>query len=143
MYWLWGGVALPTEHNEPGQDDEHVVDNIEGKAPFVPIAHGQPVVGDANAAEGPARDPEEVTAAVEAGLDPKNPDAIEDGEDLEGILELIGMQGPLAELVQSGTFSAVLVPMTVFIGIWIPYLSGKIVLVFLANPVPPLIKLLL
>ena len=142
MDWLWGGVSQAApQPEEQGEDDEHVVDNIANEAPFVPVGLGQLAIGNENVAENPAQDPEVLRAAVEAGLNPNDPEVIEEGEDLEGIMELIGMQGPLAGLVQNGMFSAVLISLTVFFGIWVPYIMGKLVLVLLANPVSLLIKL--
>jgi len=142
MDWLWGDLTpVPGQVEQARGDDEHVVDDLADEAPFVPIEHGQPVIEDANIAANPGRDPEVVAAAVQAGLDPNQAEAVEDGEDLEGIMELVGMQGPLAGLIQNGMFCAVLVSLTIFFGTWIPYIAGKIFLVFLANPVLLLIKL--
>ena len=142
MDWLWGGLTPGLERTEQArEDDEHVVDDLADEAPFVPVEHGQPVIEDANNAANPGQDPEVVAAAVQAGLDPNEAEAIEDGEDLEGIMELVGMQGPMAGLIQNGMFCAVLVSLTIFFGMWIPYIAGKVFLVFLANPVSLLIKL--
>lgn len=142
MDWLWGDLtATPGQVEQAGGDDEHIVDDLADEAPFVPIEHGQPVIEDANIAANQGRDPEVVAAAVQAGLDPNEAEPVEDGEDLEGIMELVGMQGPLAGLIQNGMFCAVLVSLTIFFGTWIPYIVGKIFLVFLANPVSLLIKL--
>ena len=142
MDWLWGGlVPIPDRNEQAGADDEHVVDDLAEEAPFVPVENGQPVIEDANNAANPGQDPEVVAAAIEAGLDPNEAEAIEDGEDLEGIMELVGMQGPMAGLIQNGMFCAVLVSLTIFFGMWIPYIAGKVFLVFLANPISLLIKL--
>ncbi|MCJ1312822.1 hypothetical protein MMC25_006498 [Agyrium rufum] len=157
MEWLWGSIPpLPAErpigprdaiaaNAEEGQDDAHVVGNPADEAPFVPIENGQPVVhhGDPGGAEAPAApNPEVMRAAAEAGINLNDADpAIDDGEDLEGIMELIGVQGPIIGLVQNGVFSAVLISITVFLGVWIPYILGKVVLVVAANPLTLLIKL--
>lgn len=142
MDWLWGGVTPLAEHvHEEGQDDEHIVHDLAEEAPFVPVLHGQPVVEENHAVDHVERNAGAVAAGPAAILDVNDAEAVEEGEDLEGIMELIGMQGPLAGLAQNGMFGAVLVSTTVFVGIWIPYICGKFVLVFLANPVPLLIKL--
>ena len=142
MELLWGGTAQAAIRPEdPGEDDEHVVRDVQEEAPFVPMAQGQLVVHEGNGAGNAVQDPEVLRAAAEAGLDPNDAEAVDDGEDLEGVMELIGMQGPLAGLVQNGMFSAVLISVTVFLGIWIPYIAGKLVLVFLANPVSLFVKL--
>ena len=140
--WLWGGVAEGTVavDNQPAHD-ERVVEDIAREAPFVPVARGQPLLENAVDAANPGQDPEVVRAAVEAGINPNQPEAVEDGEDLEGIMELLGIQGPIAGLIQNGIFSAILISMTVFFGIWVPYIAGKMVLVFVANPFSLLIKL--
>ncbi|KAL4785518.1 hypothetical protein BJX76DRAFT_324456 [Aspergillus varians] len=79
--------------------------------------------------------PPENAAFPNLGADPNDLDAIEEADDLEGILELIGMQGPIFGLLQNGVFCALLISFTVAAGIWLPYLAGKIALVLLANPV--------
>ncbi|KAK3331588.1 hypothetical protein B0T19DRAFT_413614 [Cercophora scortea] len=73
-------------------------------------------------------------AAEAAGLDPE---AIEDAEDLEGILELLGMRGPVAGLFQNAIFCAFLVSITIFVGIFIPYNVGRITVWIVANPMRP------
>ncbi|KAL2020037.1 hypothetical protein VTK56DRAFT_8940 [Thermocarpiscus australiensis] len=83
-------------------------------------------------AENENRDREVVEAAVAAGLDPE---AMEDAEDLEGILELLGMRGPVAGLFQNAIFCAFLVSITIFLGIFLPYNIGRITVWTVANPV--------
>ncbi|KAK0738953.1 hypothetical protein B0T18DRAFT_423279 [Schizothecium vesticola] len=80
------------------------------------------------------RDREAAEAAAAAGLDP---DAIEDAEDLEGILELLGMRGPIAGLFQNAIFCAFLVSITIFVGIFVPYNIGRMTVWTLANPMRP------
>ena len=141
-YWLWGGLALPPDQVEdPAGDDEHVVNEIADEAPFVPVAHGQPQMPAPNEDNVPGQDPEVVAAALQAGIDPNENEAVDDIEDLEGMMELVGMQGPLAGLIQNGMFCACLVSMTIVFAIWIPYMSGKLFLVLLTHPVSLLIKL--
>ena len=140
--WLWGGAAPePPPSEQPASDDEHIVDNIANEAPFVPMEHGHPLRAADNDGEVPGQDPEVVAAAIQAGLDPNEVEAADDIEDLEGIMELVGMQGPLAGLVQNAMFCACLVSLTIFFGVWIPYISGKLFLVFLAHPLSLLFKL--
>ncbi|KAL2170742.1 hypothetical protein VTG60DRAFT_4490 [Thermothelomyces hinnuleus] len=91
-------------------------------------------------------DPEEEVvenaAANEAGQDRQGADAaggldaeaIEDAEDLEGILELLGMRGPVAGLFQNAIFCAFLVSITIFVGVFIPYNIGRVTIWGLANP---------
>jgi E3 ubiquitin-protein ligase MARCH6 len=79
----------------------------------------------------PDRDREVAEAAAAAGLDAE---AIEDAEDLEGILELLGMRGPVAGLFQNAIFCAFLVSITIFVGVFIPYNLGRLAIWGLANP---------
>lgn len=127
--WFWADIA-PEElgPERPQQDDEHIVENPALEAPFIPV-HNNGRLADEGIAE------DEDDDAGEAGMDANDVDAIEEADDLEGILELIGMQGPIFGLLQNGVFSALLISLTVALGIWLPYLWGKIALVLLANPV--------
>lgn len=68
--------------------------------------------------------------------------ADEDGaDDFEGIMELVGMRGPLIGLVQNAAISSVLITATVAIGVVFPYVAGKTVMLVLAHPVLFFIKL--
>jgi E3 ubiquitin-protein ligase MARCH6 len=138
--WFWGDIPpaqVPVAAEGElvaDEDDEHIVEDIADEAPFVPFAQALPLpVVNQPAANG-ALNPELVAAAAQAGLDPNDPDAIEDAEDLEGILELIGMQGPIIGLFQNALFSAVLIFISVLAAVWVPYVYGKLVLLTTAMP---------
>ncbi|KAK1546029.1 hypothetical protein CPAR01_03531 [Colletotrichum paranaense] len=77
------------------------------------------------------QDREVVEAAVAAGLDPE---AIDDAEDFEGIMELIGMRGPIAGLFQNAIFCVVLVSVTIFVCVFIPYNLGRVSVWAAMNP---------
>ncbi|KAF3906371.1 hypothetical protein ABW20_dc0104406 [Dactylellina cionopaga] len=64
-----------------------------------------------------------------------------DVDDFDGVMELIGMRGPLMALVQNGIFSAVLISATIGIGVWVPYMWGRMVLMILSNPLGFFIRL--
>lgn len=139
--WLWGNVALPVEPAEQqAGDDEHVVDDIADEAPFVPVVRAQQLLPGLNNAGNQPQDPEVAAAAAQAGIDPNEAEALDDIEDLEGVMELIGMQGPLAGLIQNGMFCAVLVSLTICFALWVPYISGKMFLSVLADPIRILVK---
>ncbi|KAI9055712.1 hypothetical protein LZ554_000654 [Drepanopeziza brunnea f. sp. 'monogermtubi'] len=131
--YLWGGVGEGIIHEDLGTNDEHIVQDLAAEAPFVPVHHHDVLEQDADFAE---PDQAVVDAAIAAGLDPNDPDAIEEAEDFEGIMELIGMRGPIFSLVQNALFSAFLLALTVAIGIWIPYNIGRVSLLVAANPGP-------
>jgi len=59
----------------------------------------------------------------------------EAADDFEGIMELVGMRGPLIGLVQNAAISSMLITATVAIGVTFPYVAGKTVMVVLAHPV--------
>ncbi|KAI1404483.1 hypothetical protein F4819DRAFT_447743 [Hypoxylon fuscum] len=75
--------------------------------------------------------PDVIEAAVAAGLDPE---AVEDAEDFEGIMELIGMRGPVAGLFQNAIFCAFLVSISIFLCIFVPYNVGRVSVWIVANP---------
>ncbi|KAF5865156.1 hypothetical protein ETB97_005060 [Aspergillus alliaceus] len=126
--WFWADVTPVDQAQEPPPpDEERIVEDPAMEEPFVPLQNNR---RPANAG---AQENQGIFA--DAGLDGNDVDAVEDGDDLEGILELIGMQGPIFGLLQNGVFSALLISFTVSIGIWLPYLWGKIALVLLANPI--------
>ena len=135
MELMWGGVPLPNDHvDQPAGDEEHVVNDIANEAPFVPVARGQHLIPAQNEAPDLARDPDVVAAAVQAGIDPNGREALDEIEDLEGIMELIGMQGPIVGLIQNGMFCALLVSLTITATIWVPYMFGKVFLTLLNHP---------
>jgi E3 ubiquitin-protein ligase MARCH6 len=129
--WMFGDIAPTVQPAEEGGNDEHIVRNLADEAPFVPFLgneprdHGNPA----------PQDPEVAAAAAQAGIDVNDQEAIEDAEDLEGILELIGMQGPIVGLFQNALFSAVLITATLACAVWLPYLWGKFVIILVGNPV--------
>ncbi|KAI4178089.1 MAG: hypothetical protein LQ346_007569 [Caloplaca aetnensis] len=157
MTWLWGESRPNTDAHamQAAADDEHVVQDLANEAPFVPVEHGQFMLdehgqfmldehdanGDANEAQGPVQDGRVAAEAIQAGIDPNEVEAVEEVEDLEGVMELVGMQGPIAGLIQNGMFCAVLVALTIVFAIWIPYIMGKMFLIILANPLSLLVKM--
>lgn len=151
--WFWGDITLnnavdpvPTAANEERLD---AGGDAAQQAPFVPVQDGHPVQ---HANHQPAQpqearprqdgnlgpDPEVLAAAQQAGLDAE---AAEDAEDIEGILELIGMQGPLIALVQTSAFCTILVCGTVLAAVGLPYLGGKLVLSIIGSPIDFAFKL--
>ncbi|TGO57247.1 hypothetical protein BOTNAR_0205g00130 [Botryotinia narcissicola] len=130
--WLWGRPDDVAQEEDLGVNDEHIIEDIADEAPFVPVAqarrdafdHGDEGDGDVEVRE----------AAIAPALDPEAD--IEDAEDFDGIMELVGMRGPLFGLVQNAIFSAFLLGITIGIVIWIPYNIGRISILLLANPGP-------
>ncbi|KAL6711520.1 hypothetical protein ACN47E_004454 [Coniothyrium glycines] len=135
--WMFGDIVPAAPAVEDAGNDEQIVRNVADEAPFVPFLGNEP------RDHGNARiqDAEVAAAAAQAGIDVNDQEAIEDAEDLEGILELIGMQGPIVGLFQNALFSAVLISATLGCAVWLPYLWGKVVLLFMGSPVSLLIKL--
>ncbi|KAL9104619.1 MAG: hypothetical protein Q9163_000484 [Psora crenata] len=135
MDLMWGGIPPPNDQvDQPAGDDERVVNDIANEAPFVRVAHGQHLIPAQNEAPNPGQDPDVVAAAAQAGVDPDGGEGIDEIEDLEGIMELIGMQGPLIGLVQNGLICALLVSLAMAAGLWVPYIFGKVFLTMLDHP---------
>ncbi|KAK5136710.1 hypothetical protein LTR08_002363 [Meristemomyces frigidus] len=137
--WFWGDIQ-GNNVNEivPASNEER--EEAEQEAPFVPVQQGalQPPPAPVLDHALHHHDPEVVAAAAEVGLDA---DAIEDAEDLEGIFELIGLQGPLIGLFQTSTFCTILVTGTVYGAVGLPYVWGKLVLNFIGSPAYFLIQM--
>ncbi|KAI9640137.1 hypothetical protein NHQ30_011539 [Ciborinia camelliae] len=127
--WLFG---RPADEEDFGANDEHVIEDLAAEPPFVPVV---PARHDGfGHIDEDAEDPEVREAAIAAGLDPEAD--IEDGEDFDGVMELVGMRGPLFGLVQNAIFSMFLLGITIGIVVWIPYNIGRITILLLANPGP-------
>ncbi|PQE08361.1 hypothetical protein CJF32_00002552 [Rutstroemia sp. NJR-2017a WRK4] len=134
--WLWGGADGLGRREDIGANDEHVVEDLAAEAPFVPVVPPRDAFGRAEGGNA-EQDREVLDAAIAAGIDPNDADP-EDPEDFDGIMELIGMRGPMFGLFQNAIFSCFLLALTVAIGVWIPYNIGRISLLLLANPGPAL-----
>ncbi|KAF2276304.1 uncharacterized protein EI97DRAFT_377478 [Westerdykella ornata] len=135
--WVYGDIA-PDAHADDGDaNDERVVQDMGNEAPFVPFEDNEP----RPAINPPVQDPEVAAAAARAGINLNDEEAIEAAEDLEGIMELIGMQGPLIGLFQNVVFCSVLVVLTLAFAVWVPYLLGKGVFLCVAHPVAFLLKI--
>ncbi|KAK5123742.1 hypothetical protein LTR85_002378 [Meristemomyces frigidus] len=143
--WFWGDIGpqqAGASEPVPAPNEERA-EQAEQEAPFAPVTNVQPAINPAPADQGEHEhvhhhDPEVLAAAAQAGLDA---DAIEDAEDLEGIFELIGFQGPLIGLFQTSTFCTILVIGTVFGAVGLPYIWGKLVLNFVGSPAYFLIQM--
>ncbi|KAI0845942.1 hypothetical protein F5Y00DRAFT_245316 [Daldinia vernicosa] len=124
--FMWGDVeAGHLDEIEP----EEAVDifGVNQNAPFFDNDRG---------IEGEGEDeiemaPDVVEAAVAAGIDPE---AVEDAEDFEGIMELIGMRGPIAGLFQNAIFCAFLVSISIFACVFVPYNFGRVSVWVVAHP---------
>ncbi|KAL4879025.1 hypothetical protein BJY04DRAFT_194596, partial [Aspergillus karnatakaensis] len=126
--WFWADVILDDLNQGPQADvDDDVLVEAAVDEPLAHPGHVENLDVNGN----PPEDPE----FPDIGGDANDLDAIEEADDLEGILELIGMQGPIFGLLQNGVFCALLISFTVAAGIWLPYLAGKIALVLFASPI--------
>ncbi|RKF73343.1 ERAD-associated E3 ubiquitin-protein ligase doa10 [Golovinomyces cichoracearum] len=136
--YLWGGVGddRPNEIFEANLEETRHI--MVADAPLPPAA------GNNAFRHGDNRevDQEPAEALVAAGINLNDPDAVEDAEDFEdfeGIMELLGMRGPIFSLVQNALFSTLLLGLTITIGVWLPYNIGRVSLLLMANPGPALI----
>lgn len=136
--FMWGDVPLA---DVDGVHQEAV--DIFGDNLNPPFMHGGDDGEDSEEDDqgGDQEVPDLVGAAVAAGLDPEaaaaaglDPEVVEDAEDFDGIMELIGMRGPIAGLFQNAVFCAFLVSISIFISVFVPYNIGRVAAWVLANP---------
>lgn len=140
--FMWGDLEARELEVGPevnaAVDDEHADHHLHEADDFVDADddiysdedNGEEEEADDDAEE-VVRDPEVVEAAAAAGLDPE---AVDDAEDIEGVLELIGMRGPLIGLFQNAIFCSVLVSVTIFICVFLPYNLGRFSIWSAMNP---------
>ena len=140
--WLWGGMVPSVDANAAAmRDEEHVVEDPQAEAPFVPAANNmlppdqhegdqqnQMVAADVEA------------AAREAGVNPAAEDDLVEFEDMDGIMELLGLQGPIEGLFQNAMFCALLVSVALIFGVWLPFVMGTSFVTTLSDPVLFLFK---
>ncbi|KAJ6786646.1 hypothetical protein PWT90_03586 [Aphanocladium album] len=119
--FMWGDLDRHAEELEMQAADEQAADDDA----WVDIVDGDVIMEDALA---PGEDPME---AAPGGFDQE---AIDDMEDFEGVMELIGMRGPIAGLFQNAIFCAVLVSVTIFACIFVPYNIGRVTVWLMASP---------
>ena len=148
--WLWGDIEDETADGaEAGADDEHIVDDIDAEEPFVPVIHGHHEHHhdhdhdhDPDHDHGDVLQPRDDPAVINAGfaddLADMDPEAIDEAEDFDGIMELVGMRGPPLTLIQNAMIGIILLAITVFVGVWIPYIVGKVTLLLVAHPIATL-----
>lgn len=103
---------MELNRNDDTEDEEDDIDGVDD------------IVGEEVAAD-------VMEAAAAAGIDPE---AIEDAEDFDGVMELLGMRGPIGGLFQNAIFCAFLVSITIFFGIFLPYNVGRLAIWVGANP---------
>lgn len=115
--YLWGNID---EHDEDHEDDDDVEEIHRGH--------------EHHDHEGDMEDLGEEGEEDEEGGEAFDQDAFDDIEDFEGIMELIGMRGPLMGLFQNAVFCACLVFVAVFLGIFLPYNLGRTSISVVANP---------
>lgn len=141
--WLWH-VDTPVPAMDPHgvHIETHVVGDAQAAAPFVPIHNRILAEDDIPAFEAPAANLEQALDAPDMpqNIDWNDPNAVDEIEDLEGVLELVGMEGPMVAMMQNVLFSLFLITITLTGSIWIPYIWGKIMLILLAHPVIVLFK---
>ena len=136
--WLWHTDEFtPLPAGATQEEGEDIVQDVEDELRFVhagPLQEDNARNNDALAA-GAGVEAARAQADNALGIDLNNPDAIDEAEDLDGILELIGVQGPITGMMQNVIFSEFLITLTIAVSVWLPYIWGKIALLILANPI--------
>ncbi|EXJ93102.1 hypothetical protein A1O3_01658 [Capronia epimyces CBS 606.96] len=144
--WLWhtddasNGQPRPeTQPDERVQDDEGNEEDALLEAPFVPN-HQREAPQPEAIFPGPQQPREAREPDFFLGVDLNDPNAVDDAEDLDGVLELLGMEGPIFGMIQNVIFSLFLITVTLTASVWCPYIWGKIALLVMSNPVGMLVK---
>ncbi|KAK5950253.1 hypothetical protein OHC33_008721 [Knufia fluminis] len=135
--WLWHtDDYIPGVPAEPEADETEIVADIDAQAPFVPAQNrDRPLDVPHDLPAPPEGEPN-----IQNGVNVNDPLAVDEAEDLEGIMELIGMEGPIAGMVQNIIFSVFLITLTLSASVWCPYIWGKITLLLVAHPFSVFIK---
>ncbi|SPO04581.1 related to SSM4 - involved in mRNA turnover [Cephalotrichum gorgonifer] len=110
--YLWGDVDDVIEDADDDAEPVNDVRNIDNQADL-------------------DEDPDEEEEPDIIGLDQ---DALDDIEDFEGIMELVGMRGPIVGLFQNALFCACLVFVAIFLCVFLPYNMGRTSVCLAANP---------
>ncbi|KHN97103.1 E3 ubiquitin-protein ligase MARCH6 [Metarhizium album ARSEF 1941] len=124
--FMWGDLDQHRDIDQEQQEPAAAGDDDGAEDAWVDV----PIAGPADANAEPNAG--EVDAAAAAAMDAE---AIEDLEDFEGVMELLGMRGPIVGLFQNAIFCAVLVSLTIFTCIFIPYNIGRFSVWIMANPI--------
>jgi hypothetical protein len=48
-----------------------------------------------------------------------------DGDEFDGLMDILGMQGPIIGLLHNTVFSALMIALAVGLGVWLPFMFGK------------------
>ncbi|KAF9916042.1 hypothetical protein BX616_004748 [Lobosporangium transversale] len=118
------GIRVRNRHGNPAPREPNVAQAVD--APRVPRlfhpAPNAPVVPAPAPAPAPALAPVPVPVARD-----DEPDDI-NMEDLDGILEIIGMHGSLWTLIQNSLLMSALICASIGLGVWVPFMIGKTIL---------------
>ena len=127
--WLLGADARNAGRELPDEADEAV-------AGLNPAPNVEGNVGRWNGAAALPEDIAEAQDNVDDGADgAAAPVDIDEGDDFDGIMELVGMRGSIFGLLQNAAISLVLITAAVMLGVAIPYIWGRIILTILAHPI--------
>jgi E3 ubiquitin-protein ligase MARCH6 len=145
--WLWhtdvevdtqGPTGARDNPHAETQDEERIVEDVNAEAPFVPVHNREAPQIPQLAAAIEAQPAEAREPNMFMGVDLN--DAGDDAEDLDGVLELLGMEGPIFGMIQNVLFSFLLIIITLTMSFWFPYMWGKIALLFLSQPTLMLVR---
>jgi E3 ubiquitin-protein ligase MARCH6 len=128
--FMWGDIEVPSPGPTAGPNSEDERFGVESDAESEDDMDGPLFPDDI---------PDEAIDDDAAGVDEipgpaMDPEAIEDMEDFEGIMELLGMRGPITNLFQNVIFCAVLVQSALFSCVFIPFNVGRMAFWFAAKP---------
>ncbi|KAH7105992.1 hypothetical protein BKA62DRAFT_688555 [Auriculariales sp. MPI-PUGE-AT-0066] len=98
-------------------DDEAMDEDAIGDAQAAIAAEGAvpALVDDQNAAALPDGEWEDLPPGADANAD----------EDFDGVLEAVGLRGPMWQVVQNAAIAGILMDVAILLGVWCPYTIGK------------------
>ena len=76
---------------------------------------------------GPPQRAEPLVNVLDRRINDFDDDDLE-GDDFDGLWDILGMQGPIIGLLHNTLFSALMIALAVGLGVWLPFMFGKTVL---------------
>lgn len=134
---IYGDITVPDGGLVPAGDLEvRLLPGEEINSDEAPVPN-EPPLPPPVAAVPPNAAAQNQQAIIPAPELPPNGDADENGlgdDDVEGILEMLGLRGPLRNLLQNSVLACFLITVGLTFCVWMPYLWGKIFLLLVAKP---------
>lgn len=138
----WRAPEFSEDDDDDDDDDDdaaHMFGNQRQHSPHLHNHRHRPIdnhmVEEAAAAAAAARDPTPAAMMVEEDALDNNDDGGDDemepfdfGDDIDGVLEAVGMRGNPWMLLQNSVLMSLMVSLCLGVAVWIPYVVGRLVI---------------